>query len=69
MISEKSRICQMLDNKCYEYKNVQLEFDKAKQDLNNLETKLKWNQNSLKNEIETHRESQARVSCLNNPVT
>ncbi|KAH0999368.1 hypothetical protein HUJ04_006644 [Dendroctonus ponderosae] len=68
MISEKSRICQMLDNKCYEYKNVQLEFDKAKQDLNNLETKLKWNQNSLKNEIEAHREIQARADALNAKV-
>ncbi|XP_030764850.1 coiled-coil domain-containing protein 186 [Sitophilus oryzae] len=68
MISEKARIGQMLDNKCYEHKNVQQELDKAKQDLNNLETKLKWNQNSLKTEMEAHKECQIKVEALSTKI-
>lgn len=68
MISEKARICQMFDNKCYDYKNVQQELEKTKQEMNNLETKLKWNQNNLKIEIEGHKESQAKVESLNSKV-
>lgn len=55
MVSEKARICQMLDNKCYEHKTVQQELERTKSDLTGLETKLKWSQNSLKNEIELHK--------------
>lgn len=55
MASEKVRICQMLDNKCYEHKTAQQELDRTKSDMIGLETKLKWSQNSLKNEIETHK--------------
>jgi chromosome segregation ATPase len=62
MCSEKSRICQMLDNKCYEYKGSQQELEQAKADLNALETKLKWSQNSLKTEIQLHKVS--ILSCL-----
>ncbi|KAF7281692.1 coiled-coil domain-containing protein 186-like [Rhynchophorus ferrugineus] len=68
MISEKARICQMFDNKCYEYKNVQQELEKTKQEMNNLETKLKWNQNNLKAEIDGHKESQAKVESLNGRI-
>lgn len=57
MISEKARICQMLDNKCYEHKTLQQEFDRTKIDQTALETKLKWSQNSLKNEIDAHKVS------------
>lgn len=55
MISEKSRICQMLDNKCYEFKSCQQDLEQSKTDLNALETKLKWSQNSLKTEIQLHK--------------
>lgn len=55
MASEKARICQMLDNKCYEHKTVQQELDRSKSEMSALETKLKWCQNSLKNEIEAHK--------------
>lgn len=65
MCSEKARICQMLDNKCYEYKTSQQELEQTKADLNALETKLKWSQNSLKTEIQLHKESQLKVSELN----
>jgi hypothetical protein len=65
MCSEKSRICQMLDNKCYEYKGSQQELEQAKADLNALETKLKWSQNSLKTEIQLHKECQTKLEELN----
>lgn len=55
MVSEKGRICQMLDNKCYEHKTIQQELERTKSDLTALETKLKWSQNSLKSEIEAHK--------------
>ncbi|XP_063906969.1 coiled-coil domain-containing protein 186 isoform X2 [Zophobas morio] len=68
MVSEKARICQMFDNKCYEYKNCQQELEQVKADLNALETKLKWSQNSLKTEIQLHKESQSKVDELNKKV-
>ncbi|EEZ97593.1 Uncharacterized protein C10orf118 homolog-like Protein [Tribolium castaneum] len=61
MGSEKSRICQMLDNKCYEFRGCQQELEQAKADLSALETKLKWSQNSLKTEVQLHKETQSRL--------
>lgn len=54
-ISDKARICQMLDNKSYEYKTLLQEHEHTKTELTALETKLKWCQNSLKTEIEAHK--------------
>ncbi|XP_018561678.1 coiled-coil domain-containing protein 186 [Anoplophora glabripennis] len=68
MVSEKARICQMLDNKCYEHKTVQQELERTKADLSALETKLKWSQNSLKSEIEAHKECQGKVESLNSKL-
>ncbi|XP_060525764.1 coiled-coil domain-containing protein 186 isoform X2 [Cylas formicarius] len=68
MVSEKARICQMLDNKCYELKGAQQELDKAKTDLTALETQIKWSQNSLKSEMEAHKECQAKVDALTKKV-
>ncbi|CAH2005346.1 unnamed protein product [Acanthoscelides obtectus] len=65
MMLEKSRLCQMLDNKCYDLKKSQQELENTKADLNALNTKLKWSQNNLKNEMEAHKESQAKVEALN----
>ncbi|KAJ8961976.1 hypothetical protein NQ314_005757 [Rhamnusium bicolor] len=65
MVSEKARICQMLDNKCYEHKSIQQELERTKADLTALETKLKWSQNSLKTEIEAHKECLSKVEILN----
>lgn len=55
MISEKARICQMLDNKCYEHKAVQQELERTKSELSAFENKCKWSQNNLKNEVEAHK--------------
>lgn len=65
MDSEKSRICSMLDNKFYELKSTTQDNDRLKADLNALETKLKWSQNSLKTEIELRKESVSKIELLN----
>ncbi|KAF2896326.1 hypothetical protein ILUMI_09833 [Ignelater luminosus] len=65
---EKSRICQMLDNKCYEYKSSQQELERVKADLNALETKLKWSQNNLRTEMELRKESEAKVEALSSKL-
>ncbi|KAF5304350.1 hypothetical protein FQA39_LY09729 [Lamprigera yunnana] len=62
--SEKSRICQMLDNKCYELKSSQQESEKLKIDLNTLETKVKWLQNNLKNEMELRMDNEKKIEHL-----
>lgn len=46
-----------LNFQCYELKTSQQELDRTKADLNALETKLKWSQNSLKTEIDLHKVS------------
>ncbi|XP_017776974.1 PREDICTED: coiled-coil domain-containing protein 186 [Nicrophorus vespilloides] len=68
MGAEKTRICNLLDNKCYELKSSQQEYERIKSDLNALETKLKWSQNSLKNEIEYRKDAEAKVDSLNGTI-
>ncbi|XP_065171119.1 coiled-coil domain-containing protein 186 isoform X2 [Atheta coriaria] len=68
MGNEKSRICQMLDNKCYELKSSQQETERCKTDLGALETKLKWSQNSLKTEIELRKEAENKAESLQNQI-
>ncbi|CAH1186630.1 unnamed protein product [Phyllotreta striolata] len=64
LISEKSRICQMLDNKIYDNKLIQQQLEQKNHDLHALETKLKWSQNNLKTELENHRDTQAKLELL-----
>lgn len=64
MMSEKSRICQMLDNKCYDLKSSQQEIDKLKSDISCLETKLKWTQNNLKTEMDLRKESEKKAETI-----
>lgn len=40
------------------------ELDKTKSELNSLELKLKWSQNSLRTEIDLHKESSTKVEIL-----
>lgn len=62
--SEKNRICQLLDNKCYELKSSQQEIEKLKSDLSSYETKVKWLQNNLKTEMDLRTESEKKVETL-----
>lgn len=68
MNTEKARICQMLDNKCYELRTAQSELERMRGDLQNLETKLKWSQNSLKTEISAHKEAQNKIDVLTQKI-
>ncbi|KAJ9584552.1 hypothetical protein L9F63_021110, partial [Diploptera punctata] len=61
MSAEKNRICQLLDNKCYELSGFQKENDRLKEDLNSKEIKIKWTQNKLKMELDTHKETQTKL--------
>lgn len=62
--SEKTRICQILDNKCYELKSSQQEIEKLKGDLSTMETKMKWLQNNLRSEMELRTESAKKIENL-----
>ncbi|PSN40131.1 hypothetical protein C0J52_23823 [Blattella germanica] len=57
MSAEKTRICQLLDNK--------KENEKLKEDLNSREIKIKWAQNKLKTEMDAHKELQAKFDKQN----
>lgn len=61
MSSEKERICQMLDNKRYEYRNLQQELEQLKTDFNALGTKHKWTQTNLKTEMQLHKVSKSSL--------
>ncbi|XP_049789362.1 coiled-coil domain-containing protein 186-like isoform X1 [Schistocerca nitens] len=62
--AEKTRVCQMLDAKCHELTSMQKETERFKDDLNNRDIKIKWLQNKLRSETETHKETQAKVDKL-----
>ncbi|KAL3289434.1 hypothetical protein HHI36_022859 [Cryptolaemus montrouzieri] len=68
MVAEKSRICQMFDNKVHEIKSLQQDYDRLKSDMSSKENELKWCQNNLKNEIELHKESQKTIETLNKKI-
>lgn len=53
---EKSRVSHIVDEKCTEVKRLQKELEKAKWDVGNLETKLKWNNVKLSQETEAKQE-------------
>lgn len=62
--SEKTRICQLLDKKCYQLKSSQQEIEKLKGDLGTLETKMKWLQNNLRSEMELRQENDKKLETL-----
>ncbi|XP_056641039.1 coiled-coil domain-containing protein 186-like [Diorhabda sublineata] len=64
MVSEKSRICQLLDNKIYDNKILQQELEQKKSDFAILESKLKWAQTNLKTELDIHKETQAKLENM-----
>jgi len=60
LTSEKTRVCHMLDVKCNEYFGSQREAEKLKDELNLREGKVRWGQNKLKSECESHKETQTK---------
>ncbi|XP_043479593.1 coiled-coil domain-containing protein 186-like isoform X2 [Leptopilina heterotoma] len=58
---ERSRICNILDNKCTELVEVQKQVDRLKEDINMKDVKLKWTQNKLKTEMDLQKETQQKL--------
>ncbi|XP_046639587.1 coiled-coil domain-containing protein 186-like isoform X1 [Daphnia pulicaria] len=60
MNNEKSRVCNMLEVKSNEYFASQREVDRLKEEVNAREIKVRWGQNKLKAETESHQETQSK---------
>lgn len=60
MNNEKARVCNMLEVKSNEYFASQREVDRLKEEVNSREIKLRWGQNKLKVETESHQETQSK---------
>ncbi|XP_013146569.1 PREDICTED: coiled-coil domain-containing protein 186 isoform X2 [Papilio polytes] len=66
--SEKQRICQLYDDKCHELQNSDRETNKLREDLKELEGRLKWTQSKLRMEMDAYKESSERAEKLSQQV-
>ncbi|XP_034837904.1 coiled-coil domain-containing protein 186 isoform X2 [Maniola hyperantus] len=66
---EKQRICQLYDDKCHELQNTEREVAKVREDLRELEGRLKWTQSKLRMEIDASKESTERAEKLAQQLT
>ncbi|CAH2062341.1 unnamed protein product, partial [Iphiclides podalirius] len=62
--TEKQRICQLYDDKCHELQNSDREVAKLREDLKELEGRLKWTQSKLRMEMDAYKESSERAEKL-----
>ncbi|XP_033215056.1 coiled-coil domain-containing protein 186 isoform X2 [Belonocnema kinseyi] len=60
---ERTRICNILDNKCTELVDLQKQVDRLKEDINMKEVKLKWSQTKLKTEMDLQKETQQKLEA------
>jgi peptidoglycan hydrolase CwlO-like protein len=60
-LGERTRICNILDDKCREITELQKEMEKLKEDVKMKEIKLKWSQNKLKIEMDLQKETQQKL--------
>ncbi|XP_045540978.1 coiled-coil domain-containing protein 186 isoform X1 [Papilio machaon] len=67
--SEKQRICQLYDDKCHELQNSERETAKLREDIKELEGRLKWTQSKLRMEMDAYKESSERAEKLSQQVT
>ncbi|XP_013174458.1 PREDICTED: coiled-coil domain-containing protein 186-like isoform X2 [Papilio xuthus] len=67
--SEKQRICQLYDDKCHELQNSERETAKLREDVKELEGRLKWTQSKLRMEMDAYKESSERAEKLSQQVT
>ncbi|RZF44581.1 hypothetical protein LSTR_LSTR001339 [Laodelphax striatellus] len=68
LTSDKSRISQILDNKCTELATAQKEIEHMKDEMANRDIKLKWMQNKLKSESEGRKEAEEKLEGMNAKV-
>ncbi|KAM3957342.1 LOW QUALITY PROTEIN: coiled-coil domain-containing protein 186 [Aphomia sociella] len=66
---EKQRICQLYDNKCHELATSEREIAKIREEMRELEGRLKWTQSKLRVEMDAYKESSERVEKLSQQVT
>ncbi|OWR41002.1 putative oocyte-testis protein 1 [Danaus plexippus plexippus] len=62
---EKQRICQLYDDKCHELQNSEREVSQVKEELKEVEGRLKWTQSKLRVEMDAYKDSTERVEKLN----
>ncbi|XP_061385173.1 coiled-coil domain-containing protein 186 isoform X2 [Danaus plexippus] len=62
---EKQRICQLYDDKCHELQNSEREVTQVKEELKEVEGRLKWTQSKLRVEMDAYKDSTERVEKLN----
>ncbi|CAK1587769.1 unnamed protein product [Parnassius mnemosyne] len=67
--AEKQRICQLYDDKCHELQNSERETTKLREDLKELEGRLKWTQSKLRMEMDAYKETSERAEKLAHKVT
>ncbi|XP_059044947.1 coiled-coil domain-containing protein 186 [Achroia grisella] len=66
---EKQRICQLYDDKCHELATSEREVAKIREELRELEGRLKWTQSKLRIEMDAYKESTERVDKLTQQVS
>ncbi|XP_063544165.1 coiled-coil domain-containing protein 186 [Cydia strobilella] len=61
---DKLRVCQMYDDKCHELANSERELAKVREEVRELEGRLKWTQSKLRMEMDAYKDSAERVEKL-----
>ncbi|CAH2100543.1 unnamed protein product [Euphydryas editha] len=65
---EKQRICQLYDDKCHELQNSEREVSKIREEMKEIEGRLKWTQSKLRMEMDVCKDSQEKVEKLTQQV-
>ncbi|KAJ8703730.1 hypothetical protein PYW07_013024 [Mythimna separata] len=66
---EKQRICQLYDVKCHELMNSERELAKIREDMRELDGRLKWTQSKLRVEMDAYKDASERAEKLTQQVT
>lgn len=63
--AERQKIVSRLDNKASEYSTLQRDLEKQKELVSTIENRMKWTQNKLSAEIESHKETKVMLQTAN----
>ncbi|XP_041968699.1 coiled-coil domain-containing protein 186 isoform X2 [Aricia agestis] len=66
---EKQRICQLYDDKCHELQTSEREVGKVREEVRELEGRLKWTQSKLRMEMDAFKECAERAEKLSQQVS
>lgn len=67
--AEKHRICQLYDDKCHELMTSERELAKVREDMRELDGRLKWTQSKLRVEMDAYKEALEKSEKLTQQVT